>query len=100
MKIAKRFFVVAVVMMAGAIFYLWGHTDGSTGRTFGLTGEAVAAETSSGLSPVKARARDFYAPNSEDLGPDEMRFDCLRHRHAHGAPETGGVVLAARTGER
>jgi ribonuclease Z len=25
-------------------------------------------------SPVKARARDFYAPNSEDLGPDEMRL--------------------------
>jgi len=25
-------------------------------------------------SPVKARARDFYAPNTEDLGPDEMRL--------------------------
>ena len=25
-------------------------------------------------SPVKARARDFYSPNSEDLGPDEMRL--------------------------
>jgi hypothetical protein len=25
-------------------------------------------------SPVKARGRDFYAPNSEDLGPDEMRL--------------------------
>ena len=25
------------------------------------------------VSPVKARARDFYAPNSEDLAPDEMR---------------------------
>ena len=25
-------------------------------------------------SPVKARSRDFYAPNSEDLGPDEMRL--------------------------
>ena len=25
------------------------------------------------ISPVKARARDFYAPNSEDLGPDEIR---------------------------
>ncbi len=24
-------------------------------------------------SPVKARARDFYTPNSEDLGPNEMR---------------------------
>ena len=25
-------------------------------------------------SPVKSRTRDFYAPNSEDLGPDEMRL--------------------------
>ena len=25
-------------------------------------------------SPVKARARDFYAPNTEDLGPNEMRL--------------------------
>ena len=26
------------------------------------------------VSPVKARERDFYAPNSEDLRPDEMRL--------------------------
>ncbi len=25
-------------------------------------------------SPVKTRARDFYTPNSEDLGPNEMRL--------------------------
>ena len=44
-------------------------------------------------SPVKARARDFYTPNSEDLRPDEMR---LRHRNAHGASETSCIVLATR----
>jgi ribonuclease Z len=47
------------------------------------TGEAAAqeppaAEADTGAagkySPVKARARDFYAPNSEDLGADEMRL--------------------------
>ena len=47
------------------------------------TGEAAgqerpAAEVDTGAtgkySPVKARARDFYAPNTEDLGPDEMRL--------------------------
>ena len=32
------------------------------------------AEATGKYSPVKARARDFYAPNSEDLGPDEMRL--------------------------
>jgi ribonuclease Z len=35
---------------------------------------SVAAESSPEYSPVKARARDFYAPNSEDLAPDEMRL--------------------------
>ncbi len=35
---------------------------------------AVAAENPLEISPVKARERDFYAPNSEDLAPDEMRL--------------------------
>jgi ribonuclease Z len=35
---------------------------------------ATAAESESKVSPVKASARDFYAPNSEDLGPNEMRL--------------------------
>ncbi len=34
--------------------------------------ESDAAEPQ--YSPVKSRARDFYAPNTEDLGPDEMRL--------------------------
>jgi ribonuclease Z len=36
-------------------------------------GEADSGATGK-YSPVKARARDFYAPNTEDLGPDEMRL--------------------------
>lgn len=32
------------------------------------------ADAAGQYSPVKARARDFYAPNTEDLGPDEMRL--------------------------
>jgi ribonuclease Z len=35
---------------------------------------AAEDERPPGYSPVKARARDFYAPNSEELGPDEMRL--------------------------
>jgi len=35
---------------------------------------AAAQDDATKISPVKARARDFYAPNSEDLGPDEMRL--------------------------
>jgi ribonuclease Z len=35
---------------------------------------AAAASKAPTFSPVEARDRDFYAPNSEDLGPDEMRL--------------------------
>lgn len=37
---------------------------------------SAAEDTSSAkkFSPVKVRDRDFYAPNSENLGPDEMRL--------------------------
>ncbi len=37
---------------------------------------AHAAESGQGepmISPIKMRERDFYAPNSEDLAPDEIR---------------------------
>lgn len=33
----------------------------------------VAANSTEEVSPVKSRARDVYLPNSEDLGPEEMR---------------------------
>ncbi len=41
-----------------------------------LLAAAHAAESGKGepmVSPVEARERDFYAPNSENLAPDEMR---------------------------
>ncbi len=34
---------------------------------------AQAGQNESALSPVRARPRDVYYPNSEDLAPDEMR---------------------------
>jgi len=48
---------------------------------------AEAASSTKGISPVDARARERDA------------VDCLWHRDADGASETGGVVLAARTGK-
>ena len=36
--------------------------------------ESIASDDSLKISPVKARDRDFYSPNSEDLAPDEMRL--------------------------
>jgi len=40
----------------------------------GIIAGANAAENTLKSSSVKARSRDFYAPNSENLGPDEMRL--------------------------
>ena len=37
-------------------------------------GDAHTEKDAPKYSPVKARARDFYTPNSEDLRPDEMRL--------------------------
>ncbi len=71
----KRVVVVASVVLVGVMLYLWGRSDGLVGRSPGLSDVAVAAEAETDkFSPVKARARDFYTPNSEDLLPDEMRL--------------------------
>jgi ribonuclease Z len=60
--------VAAVVAAA----YFTGRSDERAGRPFSLANPAQAAESPK-ISPVKARPRDAYFPNSEDLGPDEMR---------------------------
>jgi ribonuclease Z len=62
--------LIVAAVVAGA--YLMGRSDERAGRTFTLTNPAQAAESPT-ISPVKARARDSYFPNSEDLGSDEMR---------------------------
>jgi len=56
------------------VVYEWGLSDGQRGQSLGVIAKATAAEEPTNSSPVKARARDFYAPNSEDLAPDEMRL--------------------------
>jgi ribonuclease Z len=61
------FGIVAVL----AVVYLWGHSDGSEGRPPSVGEDSVSAQK---ISPVKARARDVYFPNTEDLGKNEMRI--------------------------
>ena len=61
--------LIAVAALAGA--YFMGRSDERAGRPSPLESSADAAPR---ISPKKARARDFYAPNSEDLGPGEMRL--------------------------
>jgi len=74
MTAIKRVLIVASMTFVSVILYQWGNLDGREGKVSGLIGESIAAESSPKISPVKARARDFYAPNSEDLAPDEMRL--------------------------
>jgi ribonuclease Z len=61
--------VVAAAITAG---YFMGRADERAGRPFSLANPAQAADQPT-ISPVKARPRDAYFPNSEDLLPDEMR---------------------------
>ena len=58
--------------------YLLGLYHGRTGEGLTVTKEAVAAaDKSPMISKTKARERDFYAPNSEDLKTDEIRIIAL-----------------------
>ena len=70
----QRMFVFMSVVFVTAVVYYWGHSDGRQGKLPGIIDESVAAENPPKASPVKASHRDFYAPNSEDLAPDEMRL--------------------------
>ena len=74
MTTTKKMLFGASMIFIVAMFQLWGHSDGPARKASGLIGESFAAENSPKFSPVKARARDFYTPNSEDLRPDEMRL--------------------------
>ena len=78
----KSWYWGAAVFAAGVTFGGWlvteeGRVSSATNEIRGTFGVSTAqAQDSQGVtpSPVKARARDFYSPNSEDLGPDEIRL--------------------------
>jgi ribonuclease Z len=73
-NIGKKLLIFVSMAFVVAMAYHWGNQDGLEGRISGFIGESFAAEGSPVISPVKARDRDFYTPNSEDLAPDEMRL--------------------------
>ena len=73
MATKKSVFIGVFFTLVAVIIYQWGHMDGSEGKPSKVIDESIA-ESSPEISPTKARARDFYAPNSEDLGSDEMRL--------------------------
>jgi ribonuclease Z len=74
MNMIKSLLIFGFVALAAFSVYQWGHMDGRGGKTSGLINESFAAEAPPKASPVKASDRAFYAPNSEDLAPDEMRL--------------------------
>ncbi len=66
--------VIGVVAFGAlACGYFLGRSDERAGRPLSLVSPAHASERPD-LSPVEARDGDFYAPNSEELGPEEMRL--------------------------
>ena len=85
---AKNLLIGGLVALFAIGIYLWGHHDGSAGRTPQLVESSAEAEP---LSPVKARPRDTYYPNSEDLAPNEMRVIAC----GTGMPTTRAFQAAA-----
>ena len=65
---------IGAVLAISTLAYQWAGQQHRGGGGFQLIDTAVAAEDPLKISPVKARERDFYSPNSEDLAPDEMRL--------------------------
>jgi len=73
-KRTLKFLIIGVaIVVFASVFYFRGYNDGQADKEPYFTLEAEAKETPP-VSPVKARERNFYAPNSEALGPDEMRL--------------------------
>ena len=87
----KRTMLVGFMALVSGMFYIWGHENGSDGKALGLLGESFAAVEPLEVSPILARERDTYYPNSEDLAPDEMRVIAC----GTGMPTTRAAQAAA-----
>jgi ribonuclease Z len=67
----KRNTVIGTTFVTGITLGVYFGTSGSS-----LVSPSIAQEFGGEepmISPTEARERDFYAPNSETLAPDEMR---------------------------
>jgi ribonuclease Z len=71
---ARKMIFGSALSVLAVVAYHWGNANGRAGEDFQFVQKSVAADIRPGASPVKAHSRDFYAPNSEDLAPDEMRL--------------------------
>jgi ribonuclease Z len=94
MKLNYKVIAIGVVLvLAFVAVYQKGINDGQTGNVMTLVpnAEAKKDESQPKLSPVKARVRDVYYPNSENLAPDEMRVVAC----GTGMPTTRAAQAAA-----
>jgi ribonuclease Z len=89
----KRLLRLSGWLVAGVAFGAWMSASEKGARIAGeIFGPSMAlAEETMEVSPVKARPRDTYYPNSEDLDPDEMRVIAC----GTGMPTTRAAQAAA-----
>jgi ribonuclease Z len=89
----KRLLRLSGWLVAGVAFGAWMSASENGARIAGeIFGPSMAlAEETMEVSPVKARPRDTYYPNSEDLDPDEMRVIAC----GTGMPTTRAAQAAA-----
>jgi ribonuclease Z len=86
----KKLLFTTSVGLVGIVGYIFGQIDGQEGQSILIDG-SYAASKEPDVSPVKARERDTYYPNSEDLAPDEMRVIAC----GTGMPTTRAAQAAA-----
>ena len=87
----KQTLTTVCLLAAGIFIYQLGYVGGSTSKSGLSPVSAASAETAVAVSPVKARERDVYYPNTEDLKPDEMRVIAC----GTGMPTTRAAQAAA-----
>jgi ribonuclease Z len=83
-----KFLIVASTLLVAGVLHLGNLNDRQQEAFLTFTDDAVAAEK---VSPTEARAREYYAPNSEDLASDEMRVIAC----GTGMPTTRAAQAAA-----
>jgi hypothetical protein len=86
-KVPKK--VVLTTFVMGITLGVYFGASGSSVFSSAVAEEAATAE--SVVSPVKARERDYYSPNSESLAADEMRVIAC----GTGMPTTRAAQAAA-----
>ena len=85
MKKNKPTIILAVGLTIGLVVGVTLKFSGAEGIP--ILSTVHAAESSPKFSPVEPRARDFYAPNSEALGPNEMRLSACGTGMATARPK-------------